>query len=69
MTQGGLPSAAIDGLPTGTIQGRGHPKLCWIDNVTQWSGRHVGELRRAAVERKTSDGDDSRSAPPLEFED
>ena len=51
MRQGGLPSAAIDGLPTGTIRGRGRPKLRWIDNVTKWSGRCVKELRRAAIER------------------
>ena len=51
MRQGGLPGAAIDGLPTGTIRGRGRPKLRWIDNVTKWSGRSVKELRREAIER------------------
>ena len=51
MRQGGLPGAAIDGLPTGTVRGRGRPKLCWIDNVTEWSGRSVKEPRREAIER------------------
>ena len=44
-------SYTLDGLPTGTIRGRGRPKLRWIDNFTKWSGRSVGELRGAAIER------------------
>ena len=51
MRQGGLPGAAIDGLPTGTTRGRDRPKLRWIDNITKWSARSVKELRRAAIER------------------
>ena len=39
MRLGGQPSAVIDGLPTGTIRGRGRPKLRWIDSVTKWSSR------------------------------
>ena len=47
-----IPGAVIDGLPTSTIRGRGRPKLRWLDNVTKWSGRTVGELRRAVAERE-----------------
>ena len=63
MRQGGLPDAVIDG----TIRGTGRPKLCYIDNVTKWSGRSVEELRRAAIKR--GDGSDSRRAPQLQFDD
>ena len=52
MRQGGLPLAVIDGLPKGTFCSRGCAKLRWIDNVTKWSGRSVGELRRAGIERE-----------------
>ena len=53
MRQGGLPCAVINGLPMhGTSRGRGRPKLRWVNNVTKWSGRSVGELRKAAIERE-----------------
>ena len=50
--QGGLQSAIIDGLPAGTRRGRGRPKLRWVKNVTDWSGKSVPELRQAAVARE-----------------
>ena len=51
MRHGGLPSTVINGVRTGTIRGRGQPKLRWTDSVTKWSARSVGELRRATIER------------------
>ena len=69
MRQGGIPSAVIDGQPTGTIRGRGRPKLHWIDNGTQWGSRSVGELRRAQIERERVMAETPGLCPPLQFED
>ena len=66
MRQGGLSGAATDGLPMGRPRGRGCPKLRSMDNVTKWSSRSAGELRRTVFE---GDGGDSKSAPPLQYED
>ena len=66
--QKGLPSAAIDVLPTGAGWSRGHPKLCCRQCP------RVGWKKRQRTETSSDwktpgDGSDFRSAPPLQFED
>ena len=35
----------------GTQRGRGRPKIRWVRNVTEWSGKGIPQLRLAAVAR------------------
>ena len=48
---GGLSVAVIAGLPAHTRRGPGRPRASWVNNLTQWSGLSVAELKDAGLRR------------------
>ena len=51
MRSGGLSAAVIAGLPAHTRRRPGRPCARWVDNLTQWSGLSVVELKDAGLHR------------------
>ena len=48
----GLAAAVVDGFPEGDRLSVGRPKMCWVNNIREWSGCNIAELKTAALERR-----------------
>ena len=48
---GELPLSILEGVVDG-IRYQGAPRMCWIDNILEWSGRTYRELKTLAQDRK-----------------